>query len=73
MTDAESLLWRHVRGNQLGVKFRRQHPFGRYILDFYSDQRIWRSNWTVASTTRKAALSQTANEQSSSSRRACSC
>lgn len=31
MTDAERKLW---RGEQLGVKFRRQHPFQGYILDF---------------------------------------
>ena len=34
MTDAERKLWQYLRGNQLGVKFRRQHPFENYILDF---------------------------------------
>ena len=34
MTDAEKHLWRRVRMQQLGVKFRRQHPVGNYILDF---------------------------------------
>lgn len=35
MTDAEQLLWRHLRMRQMrGCKFRRQHPLGRYILDF---------------------------------------
>ena len=35
MTDAERLLWRHLRGSQLnGHKFRRQHPVGTYIADF---------------------------------------
>ena len=34
MTDAERKLWQNLRGNQLGVKFRRQHPFENYILDF---------------------------------------
>jgi len=35
MTDAEQALWRRLRGRQLnGHKFRRQHPFGDYILDF---------------------------------------
>jgi len=34
-TDAERALWQHLRGNRLqGHKFRRQHPYGRYILDF---------------------------------------
>ena len=38
-TDAESLLWRLLRARRLvGVKFRRQHQFGRYILDFYSHE-----------------------------------
>ena len=35
MTDAERKLWSKLRANQLGVKFRRQVPFGRYILDFF--------------------------------------
>ena len=35
-TDAEQVLWRLLRRRQFtGVKFRRQHPIGRYILDFY--------------------------------------
>ncbi len=34
MTDAERKLWRRLRGRQLGVKFRRQHPFQGYVLDF---------------------------------------
>ncbi|MCB1887923.1 MAG: endonuclease domain-containing protein [Rhodocyclaceae bacterium] len=34
-TDAERLLWRHLRGRQLGgMRFRRQHPFLDYVLDF---------------------------------------
>ena len=35
MTAAEELLWGHLKGQQLGVKFRRQHPLGIYIADFY--------------------------------------
>lgn len=36
MTEAEKYLWKHIRRNQLdGLRFRRQHPAGRYILDFY--------------------------------------
>lgn len=31
----EGLLWRELRANAGGVKFRRQHPVGRYVLDFY--------------------------------------
>lgn len=35
-TDAESLLWSRLRARQLtGIKFRRQHPIGPYVLDFY--------------------------------------
>ncbi|TSE27281.1 hypothetical protein Tsedi_00111 [Tepidimonas sediminis] len=36
MTDAEALLWRLLRNRRLaGAKFRRQHPFPPYVLDFY--------------------------------------
>jgi len=34
MTDSERKLWGGLRGEQLGVKFRRQHPLGNYIADF---------------------------------------
>ena len=35
-TDAESVLWEKLRTRQLlGFKFRRQHQFGKYIVDFY--------------------------------------
>ena len=35
MSDAEQLLWRHLRAHRLaGQKFRRQQPIGRYIADF---------------------------------------
>ena len=34
MTDAERHLWHRLRGERLGVKFRRQHPLGHYIADF---------------------------------------
>jgi very-short-patch-repair endonuclease len=35
-TDAEKLLWSILRSRQLlGLKFRRQHSIGPYILDFY--------------------------------------
>jgi very-short-patch-repair endonuclease len=35
MTDTERLLWKHLRGGQLGgMKFRRQHPIPPYIADF---------------------------------------
>jgi len=34
MTDSERTLWSRLRGEQLGVKFRRQHPLGNYVADF---------------------------------------
>ena len=34
LTDAEQKLWQRLRGRQLGVKFRRQHPFENFVLDF---------------------------------------
>ena len=33
-TEAEKRLWEEVRLKKLGVKFRRQHPIGSYIVDF---------------------------------------
>ncbi len=34
-TSAEELLWRKLRGRQLGRwKFRRQHPIDRFFVDF---------------------------------------
>src|SRR3989304_4516518 len=34
-TDAEIIMWRHLRGKRLeGFKFRRQEPIGNYIADF---------------------------------------
>jgi very-short-patch-repair endonuclease len=39
-TDAERRLWRHLRLEQLsGHKFRRQHPIGNYIVDFYCHEK----------------------------------
>jgi len=31
----EALLWRHLRLQPDGVKLRRQHPIGDWVLDFY--------------------------------------
>jgi very-short-patch-repair endonuclease len=34
-TDAEALLWRHLRAHRLAnLKVKRQQPIGRYIVDF---------------------------------------
>jgi len=39
-TDAERLLWRHLRNRHLGGwKFRRQHPIGRFFADFACAER----------------------------------
>ena len=35
-TEAEQRLWQHLRGNQLGVKFRRQYSVNAYVIDFYA-------------------------------------
>ncbi len=34
-TPAEKKLWKHLKDKLKGYKFRRQHPIGRCILDFY--------------------------------------
>jgi very-short-patch-repair endonuclease len=34
MTKAEKRIWYKMRNKQLGVKFRRQQPIGKYIVDF---------------------------------------
>ena len=37
MSDAERLLWKHLRAHRFaGEKFRRQEPIGTYIVDFVS-------------------------------------
>ena len=38
LTDAERILWNAIRREQLGVKFRRQHAFGPFFLDFYASE-----------------------------------
>ena len=35
MTGAERKLWLRLNKNQLGVRFKPQHPAGSFILDFY--------------------------------------
>lgn len=35
-TSEEILLWNYLKHSKLGVKFRRQHSIGGYIVDFYS-------------------------------------
>ena len=39
-TDTEKYLWKYLRGRQIeGIKLRRQHPIGRYIVDFINLER----------------------------------
>ena len=33
-TEAEDILWQHLRNSQLGHKIRRQHPINEFIADF---------------------------------------
>ncbi|MEA3003395.1 MAG: hypothetical protein QOH81_2183 [Sphingomonadales bacterium] len=35
MSHPELLLWQYLRTRPTGLKFRRQHPAGPYVLDFY--------------------------------------
>ncbi len=35
MTLPEVLLWQRLRQRPAGLKFRRQHPSGNYVADFY--------------------------------------
>jgi len=36
-TDTEAYLWRHFKNRQMqDLKFRRQQPIGRYVVDFIS-------------------------------------
>ena len=35
-TPTENMLWRRLKGKQLdGLRFRQQHGYGPYVLDFY--------------------------------------
>jgi very-short-patch-repair endonuclease len=41
MSLPEGLLWRELRARPSGLKFRRQHPSGAYVLDFFcNDARL---------------------------------
>lgn len=35
MTPAEKVLWQELRGNKLGIHFRRQQVIAGFIVDFY--------------------------------------
>ena len=39
-TEAEELLWERLQSKRLyGLKFRRQHPLRKYIVDFYCHEK----------------------------------
>jgi very-short-patch-repair endonuclease len=40
MSFPEVLLWRALRSRPAGLKFRRQHPAGPYVLDFFCASRL---------------------------------
>jgi very-short-patch-repair endonuclease len=38
-TDSERLLWQRLRRRgHAGIKFRRQHPLGPFVFDFFCDE-----------------------------------
>jgi very-short-patch-repair endonuclease len=41
MTEAEQKLWKMLRNRRFeGLKFRRQHPINRFVVDFYCHQKL---------------------------------
>ncbi|NLO07083.1 MAG: endonuclease domain-containing protein [candidate division WS1 bacterium] len=38
-TRSEERLWQELRGKRLGVRFRRQHPIGKFVIDFFCNER----------------------------------
>jgi very-short-patch-repair endonuclease len=41
MTPAEKILWEHLRNKQLlGFRFRRHHPIGELVVDFFCYERM---------------------------------
>jgi len=39
-TKAEKILWNELRNRKFNnLKFRRQHPFGKYVVDFYCHEK----------------------------------
>jgi very-short-patch-repair endonuclease len=37
LTAGERALWQALRAGKSGARFRRQHPVGQFVLDFYCD------------------------------------
>ena len=42
LTPPEIALWLALRRNEAGLRFRKQHAAGTYVLDFYCDSENWR-------------------------------
>jgi very-short-patch-repair endonuclease len=40
LTLPEVMLWQQLRQSPAGLRFRRQHPAGSYVLDFYCATRL---------------------------------
>jgi very-short-patch-repair endonuclease len=40
MSWPEVIFWQRLRGRPSGLKFRRQHPAGPYVLDFFCSQAL---------------------------------
>jgi very-short-patch-repair endonuclease len=41
MTEAEKMLWSKLNKRQVnGLRFRRQHPIGKFIVDFYCHEKL---------------------------------
>ena len=38
LTKSEVILWQHLKGKQIGFKFRRQQSIGKYVADFYCSE-----------------------------------
>lgn len=38
MTEPEKILWSRLNKNQLGVRFKPQHPIATFVVDFYSHE-----------------------------------
>jgi hypothetical protein len=74
MTDAELRLWYTLRRHGLnGYKFRRQHPVGPYILDFYCPQQDSSSKSTVANTSNLLWLHETLHGRDTLSEQGSAC
>lgn len=56
MTLAERLLWDEIRDGKLGLKFRRQHPVGGFVVTSPACLPVWWSRWMAACTSSKRWL-----------------